>query len=66
MKNLYVRIEEKCREDAIELTLTALNTLAELTGDKHFEPIPELVAHVEAGELGRRTGKGWYDYTEQK
>ena len=50
----------------LELTLTALNTLVELTGDKRFEPIPELVAHVEAGELGRRTGKGWYDYTEQQ
>ena len=50
----------------LELTLIALNTLVELTGDKRFEPIPELVAHVEAGELGRRTGKGWYDYTDKQ
>lgn len=46
----------------LELTYTCLNLLAELTGDERFKPVPELEAHIKAGELGRRTGKGWYSY----
>ena len=49
----------------LELTYTCLNLLYELTGDARFQPTEELKAHIEAGEFGRRTGKGWYDYTEQ-
>ena len=29
------------------------------------EPSPQLVAKVEAGELGIKTGKGWYDYSSR-
>lgn len=29
------------------------------------DPSPQLVAKVEAGELGIKTGKGWYDYGEK-
>jgi len=50
----------------LQLTYTAFSLLTELTGDPKFAPTPELEAHIRAGELGRRTGKGWYDYTEQK
>ena len=25
----------------------------------------ELEDHIAAGEFGKRTGKGWYDYSEQ-
>ena len=39
-----------------------LKTLYELTGDDRYRPVPALDALVEAGHLGRRTGKGWYDY----
>ena len=49
----------------LELTYTCLNLLYELTGEERYKPISELEAHIQAGELGRRTGKGWYDYTEQ-
>lgn len=49
----------------LELTYTCLNLLYELTGDARFAPTEELKAHIEAGEFGRRTGKGWYDYSQQ-
>ena len=49
----------------LELTYTCLNLLSELTGDEKYKPIPELEAHIRAGEFGRRTGKGWYDYSEK-
>ncbi len=49
----------------LELTYTCLKLLYQLTGEERFVPIPELEAHIQAGELGKRTGKGWYDYSEQ-
>lgn len=39
-----------------------LATLYQLTGDERFRPVPALDEHVAKGELGRKTGKGWYDY----
>lgn len=39
-----------------------LATLYQLTGDARFRPVPALDEHVAKGELGRKTGKGWYDY----
>ena len=50
----------------LDVTYSCLNLLRELTGDDRFTPIPELEAHVKAGEYGRKTGKGWYDYQQQK
>ena len=47
----------------LELTYTCLNLLVELTGDERFKPVSELEEHIQKGEFGRRTGKGWYDYT---
>ena len=49
----------------LELTYTCLKLLYEMTGQERFRPIQELEDHIAAGEFGRRTGKGWYDYTEQ-
>jgi len=49
----------------LELTYTCLKLLYQLTGEERFLPIPELEAHIQAGELGKRTGKGWYDYSQQ-
>ncbi len=48
----------------LELTHTCLNLLYEMTGEERFKPTEELIAHIIAGEFGRRTGKGWYDYTQ--
>ena len=49
----------------LELTYTCLNLLVELTGDERFKPVSELEEHIRKGEFGRRTGKGWYDYTDK-
>ena len=48
----------------LELTYTCLNELVELTGDAKYRPIPELEELIKEGNFGRRTGKGWYEYTE--
>lgn len=41
-----------------------LATLYALTGDERYLPVQALDEHVAKGELGRKTGKGWYDYTK--
>ena len=50
----------------LELTYNCLLELVELTGDERYQPIPEMTELVENGNFGRRTGKGWYDYTENQ
>lgn len=35
------------------------------TGDPADAPSRSVVEKVERGELGRKTGKGWYDYTDE-
>ena len=50
----------------LELTYTCLNLLSELTGDDKYKPIPALEELIKDGNYGRRTGKGWYDYSEQQ
>jgi 3-hydroxybutyryl-CoA dehydrogenase len=45
--------------DNVHDTMTALR---ELTGDDHYRPPATLVALVEAGHLGRKTGRGFHEY----
>ncbi|GAA1931437.1 3-hydroxyacyl-CoA dehydrogenase family protein [Streptantibioticus ferralitis] len=42
----------------------ALRLLAERTGNSTFEPCELLVEKVRRGDLGRKTGRGFYDYGE--
>lgn len=40
--------------------------LYEETGDPKDKPSKAVEEKVKAGHLGRKTGKGWYDYTKEK
>ncbi|WP_269858086.1 3-hydroxyacyl-CoA dehydrogenase family protein [Streptomyces sp. RPT161] len=42
----------------------ALRILAERTGNSTFEPCELLMEKVRRGDLGRKTGRGFYDYGE--
>jgi len=49
----------------LDTTLSVMSVLQESFGDK-YRPCPLLVKHVEAGYLGRKSGKGFYTYGEKR
>jgi 3-hydroxybutyryl-CoA dehydrogenase len=49
----------------IDVALDVLEVLYREFGDPKFRPAPILRQMVRAGHLGRKTGKGFFDYTEK-
>ena len=50
----------------LDTCLAIMNVLHEGLGDSKYRPCPLLVKYVEAGWLGRKSGRGFYSYNDTK
>jgi 3-hydroxybutyryl-CoA dehydrogenase len=55
---------ELCDLVGADITLHGLETVHKEFGER-LHPAPLLVSMVRSGDLGRKTGKGFYDYTKE-
>ncbi len=49
----------------LDTCLAIMNVLHDGLGDSKYRPCPLLVKYVEAGWMGRKSGRGFYKYEAQ-